>query len=118
MAGGSIAAALLAIALWGVGNGREILLGLLAPLLVTIGSWVAAERTYRRDPERLTSVMISGFAGKLVLFGAYVAVVVTTVPDLAPRPFVVSFTVFFIALHMAEAICLRRLFAGDSRGSR
>ncbi len=32
------------------------------------------ERTYRRNPERLTAVMIAAFAGKMVFFGAYVAV--------------------------------------------
>ena len=30
--------------------------------------------------------------------------------DLEPLPFVISFTVYFIALHMFEALCLQRLF--------
>ena len=36
---------------------------------------------------------------------------VTTDPHGMPVPFVVSFTSYFIALHLAEALCLRRLFA-------
>jgi hypothetical protein len=27
-------------------------------------------------------------------------------------PFVISFTTYFIALHLFEAVCLQRLFAG------
>jgi hypothetical protein len=34
--------------------------------------------------------------------------------DLRPLPFVVSFTTYFIALHLFEALCLQRLFAGSA----
>jgi hypothetical protein len=39
-----------------------------------------------------------------------------TVLDVRPVPFMASFTTFFIALHFAEALALRRLFAG-ARGN-
>ena len=35
-----------------------------------------------------------------------------TVLSLRPLPFVISFTAYFIALHLFEALCLQRLFAG------
>ena len=35
-----------------------------------------------------------------------------------PAPFVASFTAYFIALHVTEALYMRRLFAGELRGSR
>ena len=89
----------------------EVLLGMLGPLAVAGGSWVLAERTYRRNPERLTAVMVAAFIGKMIFFGAYV-VVVLAVLSLRPVPFVVSFTGCFIACHVIEALCLRRLFAG------
>lgn len=86
------------------------LLGLLAPLVVASVSWVLAERTYRRNPAALTGMMAAGFAAKMVIFGVYVAVVLKGLAQ-PPIPFVVSFTGYFIALHLVEAFFLRRLFA-------
>ncbi len=54
--------------------GREVWLGMFAPLIVVSVTWVLTERVYKTRPERLTSVMISAFAGKLVVFGAYVGI--------------------------------------------
>jgi hypothetical protein len=59
--------------------------------------------------------MVAAFAGKLVFFGAYVAVMLKAL-GLRPVPFIASFTASFIALHAAEAVCLQRLFSGDARG--
>ncbi len=89
----------------------EVLLGMLGPLAVAGGSWVLVERTYRRNPERLTAVMVAAFAGKMIFFGAYV-VVGLAVLSLRPVPFVVSFTGCFIGSHAIEALFLRRLLAG------
>ena len=88
----------------------DVLAGLVAPLVAVVASWIAVERTFRTDPARVTAVMIAGFGIKVVFFGAYVAMVFTL---LAPRPapFAASFTVSFIVLYAAEAMCLRRLFA-------
>jgi hypothetical protein len=85
-----------------------VVFGALGPLLVAWGSWKLAERTWRREPHRLTGVMIAAFAGKLVFFGVYVAVMLSVL-SLRPVPFVASFTTSFIALHLAEALALRRL---------
>ena len=115
MAALSVTGWLAAVALAGPALGLEILLGMVGPLLMTSGSWALAERTYRRSPERLTPLMVAAFFGKMVFFGAYVAVMLR-VPSLRPIPFVVSFTSYFIALHLTEALCLRRLFAGGTRG--
>ena len=60
--------------------------------------------------------MVQAFAGKLVFFGAYVAVMLKVL-SLPPVPFVVGFTTYFIALHLTEALLLRRLFAGGTRAS-
>jgi hypothetical protein len=46
---------------------------------------------------------------KAVFFGAYVAGMLRLI-GLRPVPFVVSFTSYFIALHVTEAVFLRRLF--------
>jgi len=88
------------------------LFGMLGPLVVAASSWVMAERAWRRNPESLTSWMIAAFAGKMVFFAAYVAVMLKAL-SLAPAPFAASFAVYFIALHLFEALSLRAMFAGD-----
>jgi hypothetical protein len=84
--------------------------GMIAPLVVAIVTWRLAEQTYRRDPAALTGLMMTGFVGKMVFFGAYVALVIKGLSQPAV-PFAVSFTGSFIALHLIEALALRRLFA-------
>jgi hypothetical protein len=113
MAGLCVASAVIATSLIG---GSEIWLGMFAPLAAVIGSWVFMAHTYNRHPERLTSVMIAAFGGKLVLFGAYVAVAIG-VFHVRAVPFAASFAAYFIALHMAEALCLQRLFAERMRAA-
>jgi len=85
-----------------------VMFGALGPLAVAAVSWLLAERTWRRQPERLTAIMIAAFAGKMVFFAAYV-VFMLTVLSLRPMPFVASFTTSFIALHLAEALALTRM---------
>src|SRR5262245_61876976 len=102
MIAGSVASAVVAIAIARHGFGqaieRDIALGLVAPLAAASVSWVVTERTWRRDPARLTGVMVTAFAAKIVFFGAYVAVMLKVV-GLHPVPFVASFTSYFIALY-------------------
>ena len=88
----------------------ELLLGMAAPLVAGVATLVMVEHTYRRDPAALTPLMIKAFGTKLVLFGGYVATVVGLTP-LDPIPFVASFCVYFIGLHLTEAWLLRSLFA-------
>jgi hypothetical protein len=90
-------------------NVAEIWLGMLAPLIVVTVTWTAIQRIYRMTPERLTALMMKAFAGKLVFFGAYVGLVIG-VMRLQPIPFIVSFTAYFIALHLVEALWMKRLF--------
>jgi hypothetical protein len=86
----------------------ELLLGMAGPLVGVCGTWVAIARAARGAPERLTAVMLIGFAAKMLLFGVYVAVMLRGV-GLRPVPFVVGFTGYFIALYAMEALFLRRL---------
>ena len=94
----------------------EVLYGMLGPLAMVIGSWVLMERAHRRSPQRLTAVMMAAFAAKLVFFGAYVAVMLRVL-SLRPGTFVASFTSYFLALYLIEALCLRRLLAGGPRAT-
>jgi hypothetical protein len=107
------AAAVVSAALFGARFGSEIWLGMLAPLVVVSVTWVLTEQVYKTHPERLTSTMISAFAAKLVFFGAYVGVAIGVL-DVDPVPFAASFAGYFIALHLVEALWLRRLFVSSN----
>jgi hypothetical protein len=94
-----------------VGGSRvhpEALWGMLAPLVSANGSWLVMARAFAAGPERLMPVMIQALAAKMVLFGAYVTVMLQVL-DLRPGPFVLSFAGAFIALYAMEALFLRRL---------
>jgi hypothetical protein len=117
MAAASVITWLAVVWLTGAEVGTDVLWGMMGPLAVTSGSWVLAERAYKRHPESLTSLMAAGFAAKLVFFGVYVAVMLRVLL-VRPVPFVVSFTGYFIALYVTEAVCLRRLFTDPARESR
>jgi hypothetical protein len=88
----------------------EALYGMLGPLAVAAVSSIVTERTVRSRPERLMGVMITGLAIKAVLFGVYVTVMLRLMA-LRPVPFVASFTGYFIALHVIEAVFMQRLIA-------
>ena len=107
----------ISVASWAVaslaGVGRwnpELALGMAGPLSSAVVTWMVVERTHARAPERVTGVLVAGFAIKMVFFGAYIGLLAAL--GLRLRPFVVSFAVYFIALHAIEAGYLRRLFAG------
>lgn len=111
MAGASIGAWAALAVVPGFASDRDVLFGMLAPLLGAAATWLIVTRTYASRPELLMSLMVAAFAVKLVFFGVYVTIVLTVL-SVRPVPFVISFTTYFIALHLFEALCLQRLFAG------
>ena len=110
MIGVSVGSAGAVAALPGMESSREVVLGMLAPLAGAAATWILVVRTYASRPAALTPLMVAAFGGKLVFFGAYVTVMLAVL-ELRPVPFVVSFTTYFIALHVFEALRLQRLFA-------
>ena len=92
----------------------EILLGMLGPLLLAIGTLILVERTYRKAPRKLTSLMTQAFFGKMLFYGVYVGVIVGFYSFQA-LPFAVSFTVYFIGLHLTAALYVQALFRAESR---
>ena len=97
-------------------DGVAVLLGMLGPLVATTTSWVLSDRTYRRNPLRLTAVMIQAFMAKIVFFGLYVAIMLRVL-GVPLVPFMVSFTIYFVVLYFAQALLLRRLFAAGMRAA-
>ena len=88
----------------------EIAIGMAGPLTSASATWLLVERAHAASPAKVTGVLVAGLIAKMLFFGALVGLV--AVLGLRPRPFVVSFAVYFIALHALEAFYLRRLFAG------
>jgi len=114
MVGASLLSALAIVAASGGRVGAEVVAGMAGPLLAAGGSWVLAERTFRRNPTALTAVMMAAFVGKMVFFPAYVLVALRVLA-LRPAPFVASFIGYFIALYSISALLMRRLYAGAFR---
>ena len=88
----------------------EVVFGMAAPLVSAVASWQAIARVHATAPARLTNVLMIAFAIKAVLFGGYVALVLAVL-DLRPLPFVAAFTSYYVALHLGEALLLKRLMA-------
>ena len=113
MVGASVGSWLAIAACPGVSNSREVFFGMLAPLAGAASTWLLVARTFPSRPELVTPLMVAAFAAKLVFFGVYVTIMLRVLA-LRPLPFVASFTTYFIALHLFEALCLQRLFAGNA----
>jgi len=115
MIGSSVAswAAITAAGGWGVNP--ELAFGMAAPLAGATVSWRMVERAHAHAPERVTSVLIAGFAAKMVFFGLYVGLLGAL--WLRPKPLVVAFGASFLVLHMMEAGYLRRLMTTNNANS-
>jgi hypothetical protein len=117
MIAGCLASWLVVARLSGGAAGPELPYGMLGPLVAVVGTWIAVVRAHAADPASVTGVMIRAFVLKLVFFGLYVTVMMTTL-GLDPRRFVISFAAYFLMLYLVEAMLLQRLFTrrlGDTR---
>ena len=90
----------------------EIFLGMTAPLVVGIATVVRVESIFQNSPEKLTAFMTKAFGGKMVLYGLYLGAIIAF-SAFNERPFLVSFVVYFVALHMLEALFIRSVFKGS-----
>jgi hypothetical protein len=53
----------------------------------------------------------------MLFFGLYLVLAILRL-GMRPVPFMVSFTIAFVALYLLEAVYLQRLFTGSLRASR
>ena len=113
MIGSSVASWAAITAAGGASFNPELAFGMAAPLAGAAVSWRVIERTHARAPERVTSVLVAGFAAKMVFFGLYVGLLGAL--WLRPKPLVVAFAVSFLVLHVIEAGYLRKLLAGGAK---
>jgi len=108
MLAGSVLSSVVVTILLGIKTGCEVFLGMIGPLASAIASWIAMQRQQTRKPEALTGLMIKAFAAKMIFFALYISVFIRS-GLVRPIPFVISFACYFLALHLVEAIGLRRL---------
>jgi hypothetical protein len=102
------------LGLTALGFGREILLGLAAPVLTTAASWAMMTRVWAAEPVALTQVMIRAFALKAAFFMTWVVIMLKGL-EVRPEPFVASLTGAFLVLHFTEAWDLKRLMDSKDR---
>ncbi len=89
------------------------LLGMAAPLALGVATVLLFDQTARTDIQRLTARLTGAFIAKMVFYPVYVTVVIGILAvDLVP--FIVSFTVYFLALLITEALYLKALVAKTS----
>ena len=108
MVGASGVSCLALVAATGSSLMPELVLGMAGPLTSAVVTWQVLERTHASAPERLTGVMITAFGVKVLLFALYVVVLLGAL-ELRPKPFMLSFTGYYVGLHVIEAMFLRRL---------
>ena len=85
-------------------------LGMLAPLVVGLGTILLVEQTTRKNMPALTSRMTIAFIIKMVFYAAYVWLAIIGL-GVDPVAFIVSFTVYFVSLQIIEALYLKTLVA-------
>ena len=87
-----------------------VLFGMAAPLVVGVATVALVDQTARTDILQLTARMTKAFITKMVFYPVYVVVVIKVVA-IDPVPFAISFTVYFVALQLTEALYFKALFA-------
>ena len=96
------------------GAAAAAFLGMAAPLLVGVATIVLVDQTARTDILRLTARMTKAFIAKMVFYPVYVLVVISVLA-IDPVPFAISFTLYFVALQITEALYFKTLFAKTAR---
>jgi hypothetical protein len=110
MIAASLASWLALLVVTGGAFDRELTAGMAGPLVVAAVTWSLTARTFRATPGRVQALMLHGLAVRLLFFSVYVMVMLRLL-GLRPVPFVLSFTGYFVALHVIQAILMRRLFS-------
>lgn len=88
---------------------KEIFLGMIVPLIIGVLSILSISIVHKKSPEKVTNVMIKSFAVKMIIYGGYF-ICIFTFYTFNPMPFILSFSGYFITLHLGEALFLRSNF--------
>ncbi len=112
----SIYLSLFCLGSWGLLSGllqlpvtSEIFWGMLGPWLVGVITILLVQRTFLQKPQDLTKLMMKSFFGKMIFYAIYITILLLF-GSLQQIYFVISFTLYFIVLHIIEALYLRTIF--------
>ncbi|MEE8436749.1 MAG: hypothetical protein V3S22_00265 [Candidatus Neomarinimicrobiota bacterium] len=100
------------VGIWGLSSSifpeysREILMGMLMPLAVTLISLQRLKFISRTRPDDLSKFLIKAFVLKMLLYGGFI-VILFTFYAFHQIAFIISFAGYFIALFATEAILLK-----------
>ena len=86
----------------------EIFLGLIGPVLVGFITIFYMIKYSNSRAIRFNKMLVRGFAIKFIFYGVFI-ITIFTVYSFKLVPFMCSFTVSFIGLHMMEAIVLKKI---------
>ena len=87
---------------------NEIFLGLVGPVLVGFITIFFMIKYSNSRAIRFNKMLVRGFAIKFIFYGVFI-ITIFTVYSFKPIPFMCSFAVSFIGLHMMEAIVLKKI---------
>ena len=89
---------------------REIFLGLMAPVLVGYITLFFINKYSNMEVIYFNKLLFRGFAIKFIFYGIFI-LTFFTVYSFNPIPFMCSFTVSFVGLHLVEAMVLKKIQA-------
>jgi len=92
------------------GAATATFLGMAAPLAAGLATILLVEHVTRTNIRLLTHRMTIAFVAKMVFYGLYVSLAIVVV-GVDVLPFTISFTLYFAALHVTEALYFKTLFA-------
>ena len=88
---------------------KEIFLGMVLPWLISLISIVKTRSVYNLNPEKLIKHMTTSMLMKMMSYGLLLIIIFTFI-SFNPLPFIISFTGYFLTLHITEAFVLRFIF--------
>jgi len=85
---------------------KRDILGMVIPWSISLISIVKTRSVYTLNPEKLIKHMTTAMLIKMMSYGLLLIIIFTFI-SFNPLPFIISFTGYFLALHITEAFTLR-----------
>ena len=85
---------------------KELFLGMIIPWSISLISIVKTHSVYNLNPEKLINHMTKAMLIKMMSYGLLLIIIFNFI-SFNPLPFIISFTGYFLALHIIEAFTLR-----------
>ena len=85
---------------------KELFLGMIIPWSISLISIAKTHSVYNLNPENLVKHMTKAMLIKMMSYGLLLIIIFNFI-SFNPLPFIISFTGYFLALHIIEAFTLR-----------